>query len=148
MTLTIPFWIILLGIILAAILLRIFLPRIFAEFLRRLDITIIWFRSCFDDPVASNKGSMARICAFLALVGGIWTTAMTVRFAFAALAQKTSDAAMLGILAGLATTMLGTVCFGLLRRTTSSGVTETIDDVLPQPSSTDITVKTSTGKTP
>lgn len=121
----------------------------FAELLRRADATIVWLRSCFDDPVASGKGSMARICAFLAMAAGIWTTAMTIRFAFAALAQKTSDAAMLGILAGLATTLLGTVCFGLLRRTTPSGVTETIDDAPNAPSTvttaTETTVKTGAG---
>lgn len=121
----------------------------FSEWLRRVDMTIDYLRSFFDDPVASGKGSMARFCAAGALLGGVWTTVMTVRFSFAALAQKTSDAAMLGILAGLATTMLATVCFGLLRRTTASGVTETIDDAPPpapppQSIKTETTVKTET----
>ena len=119
----------------------------FSEWLRRFDATVVYLRSFFDDPVAGGKGSMARLCAYLAMAGGIWTTAMTIRFAFAALAQKTSDAAMLGILAGLATTLLGTVCFGLLRRTTASGVTETIDDVATQNAqsvTTQTTVKTET----
>jgi hypothetical protein len=118
----------------------------FAELLRRADAAVAYLRSFFDDPVAGGKGSMARLCAYLALAAGIWTTVMTVRFAFAALAAKTSDAAMLGILAGLATTLLGTVCFGLLRRTTASGVTETIDDQ-PAPAGTvktETTIKTET----
>lgn len=118
--------------------------------LTRVDRTIGYVRSFADDPTVPGKGSMARLCAILALLAGGWTTYETVRFAFAALAKDKSDAAMLGILAGLATTLFGTVCVGLLKRTTSAGVTETIDDVrLTQEraaANVDVSVKTGAGQ--
>ncbi len=95
----------------------------------RILSAIAYLRSFFDDPSVPGKGSMARLCAWLALVAGGWTTFETVRFAFEALRAGKSDAPMLGILAGLATTLFATVCVGLLKRTTAAGVTETIDDV-------------------
>jgi hypothetical protein len=118
----------------------------FAELLRRVDATIEYLRSFFDDPVADGKGSMARLCAAGALLAGAGTVVMTFRYAFAALVAKSSEATTVGILAGMATMLLGTVCFGLLRRTTASGVTETIDDQ-PAPTGavkTEMTVKTET----
>lgn len=113
--------------------------------LGRVDRTIAYVRSFTDDPVAGNKGSMARLCALLALVAGAWTVYKTVQFAFEALRGGKSDAPMLGILAGLATTLFGTVCVGLLKRTTAGGVTETIDDVKTQETKAAVNVNVSAG---
>lgn len=90
-----------------------------------------YLRSAFDDPQMDRKMSMARTCAWVAMLAGIWTTVATVRFAFALL-EKPEHAAVgtgaLGILAGLATTLFATVCVGLLKRTKADGTSETIDD--------------------
>jgi hypothetical protein len=125
----------------------------FAELLRRVDLTIGYLRSAFDDPRTDDKMSMARTCAWVAMLAGIWTTAMTVKFAFALLETPNSatvGTGAIGILAGLATTLFATVAVGLLKRTTASGVTETIDDVpAPQPAQTVTTATTvQTGGTP
>lgn len=110
--------------------------------------TLAYARSFFDDPVANGKGSMARLCAYSAFAVGMWTIVKTVQFAFAALATKTSETGMLGILAGLATTCLATVCYGLLTRKKADGSTEAVNDELPTPAAattTVVNVDTSTG---
>jgi hypothetical protein len=100
----------------------------FAQLHALIGRIVAYGRSFFDDPKAPGKGSMARLCALIAMTAGIWTTVKTVQFAFAVLAGNKGETGALGILAGLATTLFATVCVGLLKRTTAAGVTETIDD--------------------
>ncbi len=92
--------------------------------------TIGYLRSFFDDPKMSGKGSMARLCAIVAMGAGIWTVAKTVQFAFALLHAEKGEVGTgaLGILAGLATTLFATVCVGLLKRTKADGTSEPVDD--------------------
>lgn len=118
----------------------------FDTWTRAAGAVIRYLRSFFDDPVASDKGSMARLCAYSAFVVGMWTIVKTVQFAFAALAAKTSETGMLGILAGLATTCLATVCYGLLTRKKADGSTEAVTDA-PDPATTTtvVNVDTKTG---
>lgn len=112
--------------------------------------SITYLRSAFDDPQMDRKMSMARTCAWVAMLAGIWTTAETVRFAFSLL-EKPERAPVgtgaLGILAGLATTLFATVCVGLLKRTKADGTSETIDDraAAVVATTTQTTVQTQTG---
>lgn len=114
----------------------------FAELLRRVDETIDYLRSFFDDPVAGGKGSVARLCAFLAMVTAVIVAVATVRFAF----THDDKVGMAGVLAGVLTTLLGTGVLGLLLRKKGDGSTEPDDD-RPAPAQTVTTATETTVQT-
>lgn len=91
--------------------------------LERFDATVAYVRSAFDDPHASGKASMARICAYLAILGAFYVVYWLIRFAFA----HPDAIGMAGVISGAATMLAATVCLGLLLRRKPDGSTEAND---------------------
>jgi hypothetical protein len=106
------------------------LKRFARDVLRRVDMTIAYVRSAFDDPNAGDKASMARICAAAAIYGALRTTAALVRFAF----ENKESVGMAGILAGAAATLGCTLGYALLSRKGGDGSTAAVNDTPPAPS--------------
>jgi hypothetical protein len=117
--------------------------RFLRDVLRRVDMTIARLNSFFDDPHASNKASMTRLCALLSMLGALWTTKQLVAFAF----LNKDNAGMAGILAGATTTLGATIVLGLLLRKKSDGSTESNDDDPPPAQSNDLKLTASLSST-
>lgn len=94
------------------------------ECLRRVDVTIVYLRSAFDDPVHPGKMSMVRVCAILAAIVASRIALDTVHFAV-----TFHDAVgMAGVLSGLVTTLYGTVCLKLFLRSREAAGGDGDDD--------------------
>jgi hypothetical protein len=91
---------------------------------RRFPAVVAYLRSAFDEPSVANHASMARICAYLAMLAALVVVAAFIVFVFVF-----HDAVgMAGIIAGVLTTLLGTGVLGLLLRKRADGSTEPDDD--------------------
>ena len=122
-------------------------PATVAQAVRdRVDATIGYVRSFFDEPLRTRKGSMARACAPAALCAAYNTARWTFAFAMA----NPKETGTIAVLAGIPAVFATGVVLHLLVRTRADQGSEpdNAPTLIPTPQQTTTTVTTTAGETP